>query len=216
MPLTITDGVVTQTGVFRVTVLPHRVVAGTYRLDEGLASRLRWAPETGAQGYRVYVDGRLVGRTSEPSLSLGQPLGPRSRVTVRTEGNDQLLADPRRLRYVAPAAAGKAEVGSVVYFGTDLSNLDTADRSLLERLAAKVRAGGFRHVRITGFTDNRGSNKQNQALSERRAEAVRGFLGGRLRGLALDWQGRSENTPAASNATPEGMALNRRVEIKVW
>ena len=88
VPLTVTDGVVTQTGAFRVTVLPRRVDSGTYRLDEGLVSLLRWAPEPGAQGYRVYVDGHLVGRTSEPSLSLARPLGPRSRVTVRTEGND--------------------------------------------------------------------------------------------------------------------------------
>ena len=71
-------------------------------------------------------------------------------------------------------------------------------------------------MRITGFTDNRGSIQRNQALSERRAEAVRVFLGGRLRGLTVEWQGRSESTPAASNGTPEGMALNRRVEIKVW
>ena len=216
VPLQIGDGVTTLRGSFVVTVLPHRVASGSYRLGAGLTSTLRWARWAGATGYRVYVGDKLVGRTSTPSLSLARPLGPRSVVTVRTEGNDRLLAAARRLRYVAPATAARASVGAVVYFGTDLSNLDKGDRVILQRLSDAIRAAGLRHIRITGFTDSRGSVVRNQALSDRRAAAVSGYLKGRLKGLGITWQGRSEHAPAASNATPAGMALNRRVEVKVW
>jgi outer membrane protein OmpA-like peptidoglycan-associated protein len=71
-------------------------------------------------------------------------------------------------------------------------------------------------VIVTGHTDNTGSAAYNQALSERRASAVRaelianGVPGGRI--IA---QGAGLNQPVASNATPEGRALNRRVEIVI-
>jgi OOP family OmpA-OmpF porin len=69
---------------------------------------------------------------------------------------------------------------------------------------------------IIGYTDSTGDAKYNLGLSKRRAEAVRGFLvtqgvpAEKLRAL-----GRGENDPIASNATKEGRAENRRVEVFV-
>ncbi len=215
VPLTISDGVTTIAGTFHVTVLPPRVASGRYRLGKGLSTRLRWAPWPGATSYRVYVGGRLVGRSETPTLSLSRPLGPRDKVTVRTEGADQLLAGARRLAYVAPSRSA-APLGATVYFGTNLSDLDRGARTTLRHLGNAVRSGGFHHVLITGFTDSRGSMTSNLALSQRRATAVDQYLRSWLKGRAVTARGHSELSPAASNATPAGMALNRRVEIRVW
>jgi len=69
-------------------------------------------------------------------------------------------------------------------------------------------------VQVVGHTDNTGSATYNQALSERRAQAVTNILVGA--GTApgrIQTSGRGLNQPIASNATPEGRTQNRRVEI---
>lgn len=69
-------------------------------------------------------------------------------------------------------------------------------------------------VDISGHTDSVGSDGYNQALSERRADAVADYL---ARGQAMPARmsviGEGEREPVASNATIEGRAANRRVEI---
>ena len=73
-------------------------------------------------------------------------------------------------------------------------------------------------VEIQGHTDNRGSAKYNQKLSDRRANAVMGYLVGRgISPNRLTASGYGFSKPATSNDTPAGRAQNRRVELKpVW
>jgi outer membrane protein OmpA-like peptidoglycan-associated protein len=69
---------------------------------------------------------------------------------------------------------------------------------------------------VDGYTDSQGTAAYNQDLSQRRAQAVRDYLV--TRGLAADRitaMGFGLNSPVADNATPEGRANNRRVEIVV-
>jgi len=69
-------------------------------------------------------------------------------------------------------------------------------------------------VRIDGHTDSRGSDAHNQALSERRAEAVRKFfIENGIDPSRLESRGFGESQPAAPNDTPENLRLNRRVEF---
>jgi len=69
-------------------------------------------------------------------------------------------------------------------------------------------------IDIAGHTDSTGSEQYNQQLSERRANTVAQYL--RSKGV-LDTRiatvGYGESRPIASNDTPEGRALNRRVEL---
>lgn len=72
-------------------------------------------------------------------------------------------------------------------------------------------------VEIQGHTDNVGSDEYNQRLSERRAWAVVNYL---VQQMGVDAarliaRGYGESQPKASNDTPEGRALNRRVEFVV-
>ncbi|MFH1137901.1 MAG: OmpA family protein [Pseudomonadota bacterium] len=72
-------------------------------------------------------------------------------------------------------------------------------------------------VEVAGHTDNRGSDEYNMKLGLRRAQAVKDWLvkygveAGRL-----EVKSYGESQPAASNATDEGRAKNRRVELHVW
>ncbi|MBL8582559.1 MAG: OmpA family protein [Rhizobiaceae bacterium] len=71
-------------------------------------------------------------------------------------------------------------------------------------------------VDIYGHTDNTGSTAHNLQLSERRAMSVANYLAGQgvdSRRFAVTGFGYSR--PVATNATPEGRALNRRVEIQL-
>ena len=89
--------------------------------------------------------------------------------------------------------------------------------SLLTKVQQALRKFPNCRVIIEGHTDSRGSDEQNQYLSEQRAEAVRQYL------LAnMGWNpsrirsvGYGESSPIASNDTPEGRAQNRRIDIVI-
>jgi outer membrane protein OmpA-like peptidoglycan-associated protein len=68
---------------------------------------------------------------------------------------------------------------------------------------------------IEGHTDSQGTDESNQTLSEQRAAAVKAYLVGHgVDAGRLDSVGKGESQPTADNATPEGMASNRRVVLR--
>lgn len=71
-------------------------------------------------------------------------------------------------------------------------------------------------VRIHGHTDSTGSENFNQTLSQKRAEAVANLLASNgVDRSRMVIQGFGSSQSIASNATPEGRAMNRRVEIVI-
>lgn len=71
-------------------------------------------------------------------------------------------------------------------------------------------------IEIAGHTDNIGEDLINLHLSQKRADAIRGYL--LSKGIADDRvlaKGYGETEPTASNDTPEGRSFNRRIEVKV-
>jgi outer membrane protein OmpA-like peptidoglycan-associated protein len=71
-------------------------------------------------------------------------------------------------------------------------------------------------VKINGHTDSTGSATVNQRLSEQRAQAVADILAAHgIPRSRMIVQGFGSTQPIASNSTPEGRALNRRVDIVV-
>lgn len=101
-----------------------------------------------------------------------------------------------------------------VLFETASATLRPDARSRLAAVAAVLRATPAQSATIAGYTDSRGSNSYNQQLSQQRADTVRDFLLGE--GVPMDRlrsEGRGETMPIASNASAEGRANNRRVEI---
>lgn len=67
---------------------------------------------------------------------------------------------------------------------------------------------------VEGHTDSQGSTEYNQALSQRRADAVKDYLASKgLSAGNIEAVGRGEQNAIASNGSPEGRANNRRVEV---
>ena len=72
------------------------------------------------------------------------------------------------------------------------------------------------YIDVYGHTDSDGSDAYNQTLSERRAQSVAGYLTSHgVQSARIATRGFGETQPIASNATEEGKAANRRVEIKI-
>jgi outer membrane protein OmpA-like peptidoglycan-associated protein len=103
-----------------------------------------------------------------------------------------------------------------ILFATNSTALTGSLQNDLRNLAGSLNRYPNSTVNVIGHTDNQGSAAFNQDLSQRRAQAVASVLinsgvnPGRIRSI-----GRGEDQPIASNLTPEGRQLNRRVEIVI-
>lgn len=103
---------------------------------------------------------------------------------------------------------------SSVTFGFDSSELTMSARNALNDVASILTQYTDTRVNIAGHTDSTGNADYNQRLSERRAESVGNYLA--QSGVSrnrLYMTGYGQTQPVASNATEEGRAQNRRVEI---
>lgn len=115
--------------------------------------------------------------------------------------------------------AKKTERGLVitigdVLFDTDRSELKSGGVRNIERLGSFLKEYPQRKAMIEGYTDSVGSDSHNQALSSRRADAVRTALVGLGVGSTqLLAQGYGEMHPVAGNDSAAGRQMNRRVEI---
>jgi outer membrane protein OmpA-like peptidoglycan-associated protein len=100
-------------------------------------------------------------------------------------------------------------------FDSGSAALTTKGERFVRRVLSKLASERVARVRCDGHTDSEGSAASNQELSEARARTVCDLL--RARGLKADYdvRGFGESRPRASNATAEGRALNRRVELQV-
>jgi len=101
-----------------------------------------------------------------------------------------------------------------VLFDTGRAELKPGGMRSVERLAGFMKEYPQRKAMIEGFTDSTGSESGNQALSDRRAEAVRAAI--QHMGVdvgRLSAQGYGGSFPVAGNDSAGGRQMNRRVEI---
>ena len=108
----------------------------------------------------------------------------------------------------------QTSIQQTFYFETDKHELTDETLVLVEKICAEAQEAEVGSITISGFTDSRGSDEYNIALSERRANAVREALSNCLPEtveLIVEWKG--ENLPIGDNLVTEGRALNRRVEV---
>jgi outer membrane protein OmpA-like peptidoglycan-associated protein len=94
--------------------------------------------------------------------------------------------------------------------------LRTESKATLQNLADNFRKYPDEQISVEGHTDAVGSHESNQRLSEQRADGVRNYLVDQgVNGQRVTSVGFGETRPKATNDTPEGRQLNRRVEIHV-
>jgi len=126
-------------------------------------------------------------------------------------------ADLAKLAAVKEEARGLViTLSGSVLFASGKSALLPAAQNRLNQVADALMATKERKLTIEGHTDSQGSSSYNQGLSQQRADAVRSYLISRgYPGDLIQAQGIGEDRPVADNASAEGRANNRRVEIIV-
>ncbi|NVK65086.1 MAG: OmpA family protein [Flavobacteriales bacterium] len=103
-----------------------------------------------------------------------------------------------------------------IFFDTGKSILRSESNAELDRLVKLMKDVPNLKVEISGHTDNTGSAKLNEQLSQDRAEAVVSYL--TKKGIAasrMTAKGYGPNAPIASNATADGRQQNRRTEFEI-
>ena len=105
---------------------------------------------------------------------------------------------------------------SDVLFDTDSDYLRPDARVMLQDLSFNFRQYPHERFTVEGHTDSTGTEEHNIGLSQRRADAVRYYLLDQgVPSAQVVARGYGESRPKATNDTPEGRQLNRRVEIRI-
>jgi outer membrane protein OmpA-like peptidoglycan-associated protein len=182
---------------------------------EGGIARVRWADAenpavSGTALFVINSAGTLVGvQYRLPGRSPWS--GPRAAADVTTpcsavEAPSNPVAD-------ALETAGEVTLYGI-YFDFDRATLKPESEPVLRQLLEALQSSEGLAVAIEGHTDGVGSDDYNRDLSQRRAQAVVDWLV--AHGIGADRMtpvGRGEAEPVADNATADGRALNRRVEV---
>jgi outer membrane protein OmpA-like peptidoglycan-associated protein len=125
--------------------------------------------------------------------------------------------EPGPARPVVTLSGSRSLLADTIYFEGQADTINIASRPLLDELARTLqRLPPHKRVRVEGHTDDAGTREHNVDLSYRRAKAVVEYL--KSRGVPaerLETMGYGGARPLADNTTPEGRALNRRVQFSL-
>ena len=103
-----------------------------------------------------------------------------------------------------------------VTFAFDSAALNPQFNSVLDKVAQTLVEYDQTVIQVAGHTDSTGSHAYNMKLSQQRADSVKNYLAGHgVPGKRMMTIGAGPDHPVADNATPEGRAENRRVEITI-
>jgi OmpA-OmpF porin, OOP family len=127
--------------------------------------------------------------------------------TVASNGCPDIAVEDKKTLDVAMRA---------VQFELGKATLKPESFSILKQIGSILKRYPDYNIAIAGHTDNTGSSVANQELSEKRAKACHDYLISQgIDPSRLSHAGYGESRPVADNATPNGQALNRRVEFNL-
>ena len=113
----------------------------------------------------------------------------------------------------AIAETGKFVTNNIL-FETGKADLKPESMAEIQKVADYMKKNSSARFEVQGHTDNQGSDKINDPLSQKRAEAiVKALEGLGVDGFNLKAVGKGSHEPVADNKTEEGRAQNRRVEF---
>jgi outer membrane protein OmpA-like peptidoglycan-associated protein len=165
---------------------------------------------------KVYLNGARVANVPNAALGRSRAI----RVKFRGEadmptlfGNVRVAAGGRDL-YRALAESGRVTADGI-YFDTNSDRLRPESEAALGEIAAVLARHPGLRLSIEGHTDDAGDAAANQALSAKRAAAVRARLAAAygVAGGRLEARGFGAARPAAPNTSEAGRQRNRRVEL---
>ncbi|MVT11291.1 OmpA family protein [Chitinophaga tropicalis] len=168
------------------------------------------ADETLADGSQIVYTDKRFPKVSGPIASINE--------------NDP---DARKNITAAPAALKKAELkkeeSAVVntafanlQFATAKAEIAASSLSSLDKMASLLKAHPGWHLKLSGHTDNEGSEAFNQTLSEKRSEAVKQYLVEKgVPAEKITTIGYGQTKPIATNNSKAAKEKNRRVEMEI-
>lgn len=116
-----------------------------------------------------------------------------------------------------PDGTLKVLIPSHVSFDTGKYALKPELLPVLDSVARALTQHPELRAKAIGYTDSTGTAQVNQTLSVNRARAVTDYIAARgISGTRLMSEGRGPSDPIADNSTPEGRAMNRRVELFLY
>ncbi len=145
--------------------------------------------------------------TDGDGIDDGRDRCPNSPGPVSSNGCPEISKEDRETLDIAMRA---------VQFDTGKSTLKWESNSVLNQIAEIMNRYPDYNLSISGHTDNTGSARANQQLSERRAKACYEYLISRnVSASRMNYAGYGESKPIANNSSLKGRALNRRTEFNL-
>lgn len=138
-------------------------------------------------------------------------------ITVKVDGATSKENNINKVVEMRKLVVGVVSILRNIYFDIDKASFKTESYSELNKLETMMKQNTGLEVEIGGHTDSSGDKLLNQALSLRRANAVKNFLTSKgIDTRRVKTVGYGETKPLASNDDEaEGRQFNRRVEFKV-
>ncbi len=192
---------------------PAPATANKPTLNTGIT--INWQPsQSEVTGYVVTVNEKLACTSLTTSCVVNQIIGPKSKVEVYAQGNDNSISPPVVVPEFKPAAPIP---GLVVYFPLASYKLTKPEVKKLDEFVAAMRAAGLNRVELQGHTDVQGTAKgyDNQTLSKNRADIVANYLRKNLTVVTRKDQF-ADTKPAVVGSGEQVFKNNRRTEVLVW
>lgn len=126
----------------------------------------------------------------------------------------QITASLTKAEEMKSELDSKGHVALYINFDTDKANIKSESQPAIDEIQKLLSTNTGLKVAIEGHTDNSGTAARNKKLSEERAQAVKAALTAKgIDAARLTAKGIGQDKPIADNASEDGKAKNRRVEI---
>lgn len=167
-------------------------------------------------GYYKNIENALNSSIAIDNISLE----PKYQKQIATSHNNEIVTEIENTN--TPELRNFYSIPSIITFPSDILfakneyTLTNMAKEELNNFVIELNNKTVRKLIVKGFTDDDGSEKYNQQLSERRANEVAKFLKSMLENTEIIAQGFGEKNPVFKNNTEENKSKNRRVEIEIY
>lgn len=181
-------------------------------LEEAERLRAESAQQSAALRSQVEAERARAAQTEAQLAQAREELARRD--TVSQQRIAAMQAELAKLAETRTSERGFIVTLPGLFFDTGKAALKAGARNALGKIGDQLRTNADIRIAIEGHTDSVGGEALNQALSEKRAAAVRDYLVSRgLPAGQITMTGLGETAPVATNDTAAGRQQNRRVEL---
>jgi outer membrane protein OmpA-like peptidoglycan-associated protein len=176
--------------------------------------------------YSSIPTGSITGRFSDSTFSFALFGTAKYQISVEAPGYNPktIIVTPKDIdastnkviRNISLSAKGETIVLDHLIFEKGKSHIDRESFSELDEIVQMLKENPKVNIQLEGHTDNQGSPKANQALSEKRVLAVKKYISDKgIQKSRIKTKAFGGSQPLRNEMTQEARALNRRVEMRI-